>query len=325
MSTAVTTPGLAASVSDEPVELAEQSRKAQEAWSRSLASPELQAVARALAAAAISTDECVRESATLTEAPEARRRLEAIRNAVAAGPLAGVPQGSFERFVLAHAALGSSRELESAPVAPAVKRLAWSGLSRFVDGRAVVDLSENRFVALCKIATARRFPAGQFDWERSGLPRSWLGRIRPLSALTQVLSIVTLQWRAFSPAFFIHLAVTYPVRALLEREALKSYHRMAQSMALQPDVHGLIASSWLHSPDTFAISPHLAWLNRVFTDNGAVVATMGAAPSDCGVLAQSVERERAFAEGRFKPTVGLIVWPRREMLAWAAAHPELDR
>jgi len=323
MSTAVTSPRLAA-VSNEPVELAEQSRKAQEVWSRALASPELQAVARALAAAAISTEECVRESATLTEAPEARRRLEAIRGAVA-GPLAGVPQGSFERFVLAHAALGSSTELESAPVAPAVKRLAWSGLSRFVDGRAGVDLSENRFVALCKIATARRFPAGQFDWERSGLPRSWLGRIRPLSALTEVLSIVTLQWRAFSPAFFIHLAVTYPVRALLEREALKSYYRMAQSMALQPDVHGLIASSWLHSPDTFAVSPHLAWLNRVFTENGAVVAAMGAAPPDCGVLAQSVERERAFAEGRFKPTMGLIVWPRREMLAWAAAHPELDR
>ena len=323
MSTAVTSPGLAA-VSNEPVELAEQSRKAQEVWSRALASPELQAVARALAAAAISTEECVRESATLTEAPEARRRLEAIRGAVA-GPLAGVPQGSFERFVLAHAALGSSTELESAPVAPAVKRLAWSGLSRFVDGRAGVDLSENRFVALCKIATARRFPAGQFDWERSGLPRTWLGRIRPLSALTEVLSIVTLQWRAFSPAFFIHLAVTYPVRALLEREALKSYYRMAQSMALQPDVHGLIASSWLHSPDTFAVSPHLAWLNRVFTENGAVVAAMGAAPPDCGVLAQSVERERAFAEGRFKPTMGLIVWPRREMLAWAAAHPELDR
>ena len=323
MSTAVTSPGLAA-VSNEPVELAEQSRKAQEVWSRALASPELQAVARALAAAAISTEECVRESATLTEAPEARRRLEAIRGAVA-GPLAGVPQGSFERFVLAHAALGSSTELESAPVAPAVKRLAWSGLSRFVDGRAGVDLSENRFVALCKIATARRFPAGQFDWERSGLPRTWLGRIRPLSALTEVLSIVTLQWRAFSPAFFIHLAVTYPVRALLEREALKSYYRMAQSMELQPDVHGLIASSWLHSPDTFAVSPHLAWLNRVFTENGAVVAAMGAAPPDCGVLAQSVERERAFAEGRFKPTMGLIVWPRREMLAWAAAHPELDR
>lgn len=306
------------------VELVEQSQRAHEAWSDALASPELVAVSRALTAWAISPEDCVRESARITEAAETRRGLETIRSAIA-DRLADVPRGSFERFVLAHAALEATTALESAPVAPAVKRLGWSGLARFADGCTVVDLSENRFVALCKIATLRRFTAGQFDWERSGLPRSWLPQVRPRSALTRLLSIVAFQWRAFRPAFFIHLAVTYPVRALLEREALRSYYRMAQSMALQPDVHGLIASSWLHSPDTFAVTPHLAWLNRVFEQNGAVVATMGPADPDCGVLAQSIERQRAFAEGRFKPTLGLIIWPRREMLAWAAAHPELDR
>jgi hypothetical protein len=305
-------------------DLLECSQRARDAWSRALASPELEAVGRALAGAAIAADECVHESTTITEAPRTRRRLAAIRDAIA-HPVAELPRGSFERFVLAHAVLRSAEKLESATVAPAVKRLAWSGLQRFADDRTALDLSDNRFVALCKIATVRRFPAGQFDWEPSGLPRSWVGRIRPLPALVRVLSMVTLEWRAFRPAFFIHLAVTYPVRALLEREALKSYYRMARSMALQPDVHGVIASSWLHSPDTFAISPHLAWLNKVFAENGALIATMGPAEPDCGVLAQSVERQRAFAEGRFKPTLGLIVWPRRNVLAWAAAHPELDR
>jgi hypothetical protein len=301
-----------------------ENQQAHEIASRALRVPEMQAVERALAASSISIDECIHESSTITETPETRHRLRAIRDAVA-DSLRDIPNGSFERFVLAQAALSFRRELASAPVAPAVKRLTWSGLSRFLDGRTTVDMSENRFVALCKIATARRFPAGQFDWERSGLPRSWVGRIRPVSALSRVLSIVTVQWRGFGPAFFIHLAVTYPVRALLEREALRSYYRMAQSLALQPEVRGLIAASWLHSPDTFAVSPHLAWLNKVFAENGAVVATMGPAAPDCGVLAQSAERERAFAEGRFKPTLGLIVWPRREMLAWAEAHPELDR
>src|SRR5262249_20293468 len=183
---------------------------------------------------------------------------------------------------------------------------------------------ENRFVALCKIATLRRFPAGQFDWERSGLPRSWVPRVRPASELARLLSIVAVQWRAFGPAFFIHLAVAHRVYALLERDALKSYYRMAQSMALQPEVNGLIASSWLHSPDTFAVSPHLAWLNRVFAEHGAVVATMGPASPDCGALTRSVERQKAFAEGRFKPTLGLIVWRRRDLLAWAERHPGLD-
>ena len=309
---------------DVAVDVAECAQRALDTWSAALASPELSEVARALAGAAIDPEECILESTHITEAAETRRRLAAIRAAIA-DPLATLPRGSFERFVLARAALHSARALEAAPVAQAVKRLAWSGLERFADGRNVVELSENRFVALCKIATGRRFTAGQFDWERSGLPRSWLHRIRPRSALARVLSMVTLRWRGFGPAFFIHLAVTYPVRALLEREALKSYHRMAQSMALQPDVHGLIASSWLHSPDTFAVTPHLAWLNRVFVENGAVVATMGPADPESGVLAQSVERQRAFADGRFRPTLGLIVWPRREMLAWAAAHPELNR
>jgi hypothetical protein len=252
-----------------------------------------------------------------------RQRLDAIRRIVA--PAVGVTQGAFERFVLGHAALRYGNELQSAAVSPAVKRLTCSGLARFADGRTVVDLAEDRFVALCKIATLRRFAAGQLDWERTGLPRSWLRRVRPASAFIRLLSMVALEWRAFGPAFFVHLAVTYPVPALLERETLKSYYRMAQSMQLQPDVKGLIASAWLHSPATFEVSPHLAWLNKVFSEHGAMMGTMGPAPPDCGVLAQSAERQRAFEEGRFKPSLGLIVWARRDMLAWAAAHPELGR
>jgi hypothetical protein len=120
------------------------------------------------------------------------------------------------------------------------------------------------------------------------------------------------------------MPATRPVHALLEREALKAYFRMAQSMELQPDVKALIASAWLHSPATFEVSPHLAWLNKTFADHGAVIATMGPAPPDCGVFEKSRERQRAFSEGRFRPTLGLIVWQRADMLAWAAAHRELD-
>jgi hypothetical protein len=69
----------------------------------------------------------------------------------------------------------------------------------------------------------------------------------------------------------------------------------------------------------------LGWLNKVFAAHGAVTATMGPAKVDTGVLAQSLERQRAFDEGRFKPTLGLIIWSRSDMLTWAAAHPELDR
>jgi hypothetical protein len=86
----------------------------------------------------------------------------------------------------------------------------------------------------------------------------------------------------------------------------------------------MITSAWLFSPDTYVVSPHLSWLNRVFLENRALVATVGPDSPDSGVLYRSPERQRAFENGTFKPTLGLIVWPREEMIAWANAHPELQ-
>jgi|SRR5689334_7209973 len=298
--------------------------QAHDAWSDALASEELQAVGRALDACGLEVEECVREAATITELPATRRRLEGFRERVTRSS-AGLPAGSFERFVLGRAVLHFEGGLQSAAVPPIVKRITCRDLVRLADDRAPLDLSDSRFAALCKLATLRRFAAGQFDWERSGLPRSWLPRVRPLSALIRLVSMLAFEWRALRPAFFVHLPAAHPVHALFEREALKSYYRMAQSMELQTEVKGLIASSWLHSPATFEVSPHLAWLNKTFAAHGAVMATMGPAEIESGVLAQSAERQRAFSEGRFKPTLGLIVWKRRDMLAWAAAHPEFDR
>ena len=98
---------------------------------------------------------------------------------------------------------------------------------------------------------------------------------------------------------------------------------MAQSLVRQPHVKGLVASSWLHSSDTFVVSPHLAWMNRTFLENGGLVVRMGPADPDCGVLSRSPERKRLYDAGLFKPTTGLVIWPRREMIAWAQRHPEL--
>lgn len=298
-------------------------RRAHDLWSAALASTELRAVARALQATAIGVDECVRECAAITEVSATQRRLAAIKTALKSA-MDDVGPGAFERFALAHAALCYERELASAPVSPIVKQLTATGLARFADNRLALDAASDRFVALCKMATRRRFAAGQFDWESSGLPRSWLLRVRPRAAMARLLRSIAFDWQAFGPVFFVHMPVSYPVHALFEREALKAYYRMARSMELQPQVKGLIASSWLHSPATFEVSPHLAWLNTLFAEHGALVATMGPAMPDCGALAQSVDRRRAFDEGRFKPTLGLIVWSRRDMLSWAADHPELN-
>jgi hypothetical protein len=185
------------------------------------------------------------------------------------------------------------------------------------------DVARASFVAMGRIATLSRFPAGQLDWEVSGIPRSWILKI-PWAKLPGFVAAVMFELRGFAPAFFSHLNPNRRNQAiLLERESLRSYHRMARSMEYQPEVKGFVTASWLHSPDTFAISPHLEWLNDVFLTHGGYVFPLGPADPGSGVLHRSPERQRAYDAGTFKPTQALIVWPRQAMLAWAAGREDL--
>ena len=135
---------------------------------------------------------------------------------------------------------------------------------------------------MARIATLSRFPAGQLDWEVSGIPRSWLLKV-PRRSLPRLVSSILFELRGFQPAFFSHINPNRRNQGiLLERESLRSYHRMARSMERQPEIKGLITASWLHSPDTFAVSPHLAWLNKVFEENGGHVLPLGPADIDSG-------------------------------------------
>jgi hypothetical protein len=131
--------------------------------------------------------------------------------------------------------------------------------------------------------------------------------------------------RGLGPVFFSHLNARRKNRSLLEEEANVSYYQMARSLELQPAVKGFAASSWFRSPDTHRVSPRLAWLSRVFLENGGLVATAGAVAPDCGVLYRSLTRQRLYESGQFKPTRGLVIWPRNEMIAWANAHPEYGK
>lgn len=181
----------------------------------------------------------------------------------------------------------------------------------------------DHFVTMAKIVTLRRFPAGQLHFERSGIPLSWSTRLGP-RRLTTLLLFLLRRTRGRRPFFFHHLAWRRGNRLFLsEREQNRSYWRIAQALALHPDVKGLLTESWLHSPDTFEVSSHLAWLNKPFLEHGGLVLRLGAASADSGVFAASRERRRLYAEGRFRPTTAMVIWPRAAMLEWAANHPEL--
>ena len=159
-------------------------------------------------------------------------------------------------------------------------------------------------------------------WEVSGIPRSWLPKVPPAS-LPRVAQYL-FKLGGLGPVFVPHLNATRKDRAaLLERETNSSWYRMAQSMKRQPAIRGLVTSSWLHSPDTMRVSPHMTGFSRALLDNGALLIRHHIADLDCGVFYRSPERKKLYDDGQFVPTHGLVIWPRKEMLAWADAHPEL--
>jgi len=238
---------------------------------------------------------------------------------------APVGGGAFERFLIVAGALTAVERVPQLAVDESVKALFYRKFVRYATGAAgePFDLDRASFVAASNIATLTRFPAGQLDWVVSGLPRSWLWRVRR-GDLPRLLRVVAIELGGFAPAFFSHLDATRPNQGmLLERESLRSYHRMGRAMERQPAIKGLITASWFHSPDTFIVSPHLAWTNEVFVQNGGHVFRLGAVDPRCGVLHRSPERQRAYEEGTFTPTEALVIWPRQAMLMWAANRRDL--
>jgi hypothetical protein len=256
-----------------------------------------------------------------------RRAVPRLRQLKAALLRDGLPAGggAFERFLIVSAACDAIPRLDGLAVDERVKYLFLQSFETYASGRRpeAFDLSSASFVAVAQIATLSRFPAGQLDWEVSGVPRSWLVRARVLAWGRLTAALVDLG--GFGPAFFSHLSPNRRNQGiLLERESLRSYHRMARSMERQPNIRGLITASWFHSPDTFVVSPHLTWLNDVFVQHGGYVIPMGRVDAaESGVLHRSPEREQAYEAGTFTPTEALVIWPRSAMLAWARGHQEL--
>lgn len=232
----------------------------------------------------------------------------------------------FERCVVLQAATIGLQALAGAPLPNSVKlRIAdeMQGLvSAPASALAHCGLGTAAFERLCRIATLRRFPAGVFEWEVSGIPRSYCIETA-IADWPRVAAFVAWHMKGFGPVFFSHLGARSLGRPLEEGEANRSYYRMAMALQRQPEVLGFGACSWFRAPSTHRVSPRLAWVSKVFQENGGLVVDAGLDGPNSGALYRSATRRALYEAGTWQPRRGLVMWPRDAMLAWAARHPEL--
>ena len=258
----------------------------------------------------------------VTHVPATLDELCALRERVVGSGPAGDSPGLFEQYVLIRAALSSLPEIPGLPLPGAVKEMLldeyhWMALPPEAQ-RGWMRAGTYEFSALAKLATLRRFPAGQLHWEVDGMPRSMLWRVRRRDLPRLLKGLVLLG--GFRPTFVPHLAWRREHDHLLEEEHRRSFRLMAEALRLQPRVRGVFAEAWYYSPDTARVSPHLAWASRLFEEGGGVTVVSGVADETSGVFARSRTRRRLAAEGRYQPTLGLGLWPRTRLIRWASAQ-----
>lgn len=176
-----------------------------------------------------------------------------------------------------------------------------------------------RFRELARIVTGRRWSAGVYHWEPGGIRRSWIAKVPPRDWIGLARTLAKLG--GFDRLMVLHVNGRRRSPHLDEASVNACYAALAETLERQPDLRGAAGSSWIRSPDTHRVSPRLAVVNTPVTAGGGFITTIGRAPLDCGVFARSETRRRAYDEGTFVPTIGLMLWPREDLLRWWRAHP----
>lgn len=125
---------------------------------------------------------------------------------------------------------------------------------------------------------------------------------------------------AFRPMYELH----FDRRQIAEFNAdgyTALYLRLADLLALNPHIRGVVSSSWWHDPRLAEISPELDFIERHPIGAGARLLRgreTAAATADATRFAP--HRAALYKAGDYRPRVYLLAWARRDILAWAERY-----
>ncbi len=220
-----------------------------------------------------------------------------------------------------------ARSLELAPEPERARLIrAWLPyLTAVIDGAfapnpAVLDPHMERPATLLRpLFDSMRayFRVGLFWCERAGIPRRWIMQA-PVRQRLRLAQYIGIQLRGFKPIWQTHLPKQPPGVHLTEQEFVRSHLEIARALRRQPGIRGIASSSWYYDPEIGAVSPHLGFIHELLQANGCFVFEI---PCDDAMresaLYGSRARQRAFADGRYRPRDFARLWSRDALLRWA--------
>jgi hypothetical protein len=183
---------------------------------------------------------------------------------------------------------------------------------------AEFDLREHSLRSDFRIAGFGRIPVGVEHMELSGVPRSLLYR----GGISQGARFGRMLWHSGGVAPYYQTHMSHGVApahfglVYTPRSQRKMLRNIAECLKLNPQVRGLLASSWWFDPELETISPGLGFLRRGFVESGAFLFRYGP-PANDHATANSPQRKKLVEEGKYTPMTYTIVWPRKLMIRWA--------
>ena len=233
--------------------------------------------------------------------------------------------GRYHKLVLATLVSEFEDRLPSRRIPASIESLMRLEIARIVEqlgvqDEAFYDFSNDLFLKDLGLATFRLLPCGsELLQVHAGIPRSLLFR----GGITQFLRGVYFflgKTRGFRPFYSLHM----DPRRLEEFNPDgwdRSYLRVADLLALHPEVKGLFGTAWFYDPHLEEISPRLAYIRNRREEGGAWNFRYGTrADVVSGALSKSATRRRFHQDGTYVPTSYYLVWARGNLLAWAAGH-----
>ncbi len=171
-----------------------------------LASPEFARIARGLGQMGLKDDDYITRTRLLAQGHPNVSSLQDWKEGLCKTGVA-IDLCLLERFLLLSTAVSTIGEVPNLPVAHSVKRHILHEFKFFaypdLEWLELLSAGSASFQAFCRIVLLQRFPAGQWHWERSGLPRSWLFKA-PVLVWAELWWFVTVKLGGFGPLVETH-------------------------------------------------------------------------------------------------------------------------
>lgn len=102
-----------------------------------------------------------------------------------------------------------------------------------------------------------------------------------------------------------------------EKGWVNAYTGIAEMLIKYRNIKGVFGAAWFRDPQVAKISPRLTYLHKTPSENGAKLFYAGDDFSG-NAFAKSKTRLKLYNEGKYVPKSYLMIWPRKELIAWAA-------